>query len=125
MEEIAKLGERLAEFYERFGRCFRTKTRDTSEYGLKYISGLMRMETDRNLANVGRKTGVSRQNLQHFVSNLCWSDERVILAVENEVKIHPLFRNLSWFWMKAPKKKLANIALEQGANITDIWAKSK
>lgn len=50
------------------------------------------METDRNLANVGRKTGVSGQNLQHFVSNSSWSDERVILAVENEVKIHPSFQ---------------------------------
>jgi len=82
----------LVEFYKRFGQCFRTKTRDTSEYGLKYISGLLRMETDRNLANVGRKTGVSGQNLQHFVSNSSWSDETVILAVENEIKAHPAFQ---------------------------------
>lgn len=80
------------EFYKRFGQYFQTKTRDTSEYGLKYISGLLRMETDRNLANVGRKTGVSGQNLQHFVSNSTWSDERVILAVENEIKVHPAFQ---------------------------------
>lgn len=44
MDEIAKLGERLAGFYKRFGRHFHTKTRATSEYGLKYISGLLRME---------------------------------------------------------------------------------
>jgi len=50
------------------------------------------METDRNLANVGRKTGVSGQNLQHFVSNSSWSEESVILAVENEVKVHPAFQ---------------------------------
>ena len=92
MEEIAKLGERLAEFYRRFGQHFRTKTRDTSEYGLNYISGLLRMETDRNLANVGRKTGVSGQNLQHFVSNSPWSDEAVVLAVEDEIKVHPAFQ---------------------------------
>lgn len=92
MEEIADLGERLVEFYGRFGQYFRTKTRDTSAYGLKYISGLLRMETDRNLANVGRKTGVSGQNLQHFVSNSSWSDEKVILAVENEIKVHPAFQ---------------------------------
>jgi SRSO17 transposase len=92
LEEIANLGERLSEFYKRFGQYFRTKTRDTSGYGLKYISGLLRMETDRNLANVGRKTGVSGQNLQHFVSNSSWSDESVILAVENEIKIHPVFQ---------------------------------
>ena len=50
------------------------------------------METDRNLANVGRKTGISGQNLQHFVSNSSWSGEEVILAVENEVKVHPAFQ---------------------------------
>jgi SRSO17 transposase len=92
MEEIGKLGERLVSFYKRFGQCFRTKTRDTSEYGLKYISGLLRMETDRNLANVGRKTETSGQNLQHFVSNSSWSDEEVILAVEDEVRVHAVFQ---------------------------------
>ena len=92
LEEITKLGERLADFYRRFGHYFRTKTRDTSEYGMKYISGLLRMETDRNLANVGRKTAVSGQNLQHFVSNSTWSGEEVILGVENEVKVHPAFQ---------------------------------
>ena len=70
LAEIAKLGDRLVLFYERFGSYFRTKTRDTSEYGLNYISGLLRMENDRNLANVGRKTGTSGQNLQHFVNNV-------------------------------------------------------
>lgn len=92
LEEIAKLGERLVLFYKRFGRYFRTKTRDTGEYGLKYISGLLRMETDRNLANVGRKTGISGQNLQHFVSNSSWAGEEVILAVENEVRVHAAFQ---------------------------------
>ncbi len=92
MEEIAQLGERLVEFYKRFGQHFRSKTRDTSEYGLKYISGLLRMETDRNLANVGRKTRVSGQNLQHFVSNSPWSGDSVVLAVEAEIKVHPAFQ---------------------------------
>lgn len=92
LEEIGKLGERLVLFYKRFGCYFRTKTRDTSEYGLKYISGLLRMETDRNLANVGRKTGISGQNLQHFVSNSSWLEENVIFAVENEVKVHSAFQ---------------------------------
>ena len=50
------------------------------------------MESDRNLANVGRKTGVSGQNLQHFVSNSTWSGEEVILAVEKEVRAHSAFQ---------------------------------
>lgn len=92
LEEIAKLGERLAAFYNRFAEYFRTKTRDTSAYGLKYISGLLRMEHDRNLTNIGRKTGLSGQNLQHFVSNSPWSSEAVIQAVGNEIKAHPAFQ---------------------------------
>jgi SRSO17 transposase len=92
LEEIVNLGERLSSFYKRFSQYFRTQTRDTSEYGLKYISGLLRMETDRNLANVGRKTETSGQNLQHFVSNSSWASERVIVAVEEEVKVHPAFQ---------------------------------
>ncbi len=50
------------------------------------------METDRNLANVGRKTRVSGQNLQHFVSNSPWSGDSVVLAVEAEIKVHPAFQ---------------------------------
>jgi len=92
LEEIAKLGERLISFYTRFARYFRTKTRDTSEYGLKYISGLLRMENDRNLANIGRKTDIPGQNLQHFVSNSSWSSAEVINAVQDEIKVHPAFQ---------------------------------
>ncbi len=80
--EISDLGERLERFYKQFSQRFQTQTKNTSEYGLKYISGLLRMETDRYLANVGRKTGVSGQNLQHFMSNSTWSGEEVILAVQ-------------------------------------------
>ena len=50
------------------------------------------METERNLANVGRKTETSGQNLQHFVSNSSWSEEDVILSVENEVRVHAAFQ---------------------------------
>lgn len=50
------------------------------------------METDRTLANVGRKTGLSGQNLQHFVTNSPWSGEAVIQAVESEIKGHPAFQ---------------------------------
>lgn len=50
------------------------------------------METDRNLANIGRKTGVVGQNLQQFVSDSFWSEETVVLAVENEIKVHPAFQ---------------------------------
>ena len=50
------------------------------------------METDRNLANIGRKTETGGQNLQHFISNSSWSDAGVIGAIENEIKVHPAFQ---------------------------------
>jgi SRSO17 transposase len=49
------------------------------------------METDRNLANVGRKTKVSGQNLQHFISNSPWSGRSLIEAIQDEIKVHPAF----------------------------------
>lgn len=92
LEEVDQLGERLAQFYDRFRSYTQTQTRDTSEYGLGYLSGLLRMETRRNLANVGRKTAMSGQNLQHFVSNSPWSGPGLIEAIQNEIKVHPAFQ---------------------------------
>ena len=39
-----ELGERLAGFWGIYGRWTRTRTRDGSQYGLAYVSGLLRME---------------------------------------------------------------------------------
>jgi len=68
LDEIRQLGQRPKRYYDRFRLCIRTKTRDTSEYGLQYVSGLLRMETGRTMANIDRKTDVSRQNFStvHF-----------------------------------------------------------
>jgi SRSO17 transposase len=50
------------------------------------------METNRNFANLGRKTEVPGQNIQHFMSNSPWSGAGVIEAVQNEIKTHPAFQ---------------------------------
>lgn len=92
LAEVDQLGERLTRFYGRFRSYLHTKTRNTSEYGLGYLSGLLRMETKRNMANVGRKTAVSGQNLQHFISNSPWSGPGLIEAIQNEIKGHPAFQ---------------------------------
>lgn len=92
LEEVDQLGERLSQFYDRFRGYTQTKTRDTSKYGLGYLSGLLRMETRRNLANVGRKTAMPGQNLQHFISNSPWSGPALIQAIQNEIKVHPAFQ---------------------------------
>lgn len=69
----------------------RTRTRDTSEYGLDYLSGLLRMETKRNIANIGRQTETPGQNLHHFISHSNWSSAELIAAVQAEIKDHPAF----------------------------------
>jgi len=67
LQEVGHLGERLSQFYERFRSYVQTKTRDTSAYGLGYLSRLLRMESDRNMEIVGRKTAMPGQNLQHLL----------------------------------------------------------
>ncbi len=37
----------------------RTQTRDTSHYGYEYVSGLLRLETNRTMANLGRTGGIA------------------------------------------------------------------
>ena len=89
IEAVCDLGNRLKYFWERFRDCFKTKTRDTSDYGYTYLSGQMRMETNRNFANIGRRNGVAGQNMQHFMTNSPWSSSEVIKQVQNEIKETP------------------------------------
>lgn len=92
VDEISDLGQRLTDYYERYRAKLRTKTHDTSDYGLSYMSGLLRMETKRNIANIGRTMGVAEQNMQHFMSNSPWSGPGVIQAVQAEVCGHAEFQ---------------------------------
>jgi SRSO17 transposase len=71
----------------------RTKTRDTSQYGYQYVSGLLRMKTQRNMAEIGRQTGMAGQNVHHFMSNSTWSAMTLIDAVQGEVRHHPEFQD--------------------------------
>jgi SRSO17 transposase len=68
-----------------YARWARTRTRDTSEYGLRYMSGLLRMDSKRNIANIGRQTAVSEQNMQHFVSESPWSGQAMIATLQEEI----------------------------------------
>jgi SRSO17 transposase len=52
---------------------------------LAYISGLLRLEARRNMAHIGRQTGVSEQNMQHFMSQSPWSGREAIQAMQEAV----------------------------------------
>jgi SRSO17 transposase len=93
LDEIRQLGQRLKCFYDRFRTCVRTKTRDTSEYGLEYVSGLLRMESGRTMANIGRKTNVSKQNMHHFMSNSPWLRSTLVTEIQDDIKPHPEFQS--------------------------------
>jgi len=92
LDEINRLGQRLRHFYDRFRLHVRPKTQDSSEYGFCYVSGLLRMEAKRSMANIGRKTNVSIQNMHHFMSNSPWSAWGLIKAIQDDIKQHPEFR---------------------------------
>jgi SRSO17 transposase len=92
LDEIEQLGCRLEDFCNRFRSCFRTRRRDSSEYGLHYVSALLRMEAKRTMANISRKTDSPYQNLHHFMSNSPWSGPGLVVGVQDDIKRHPEFQ---------------------------------
>lgn len=86
LEEIKKLGDRLYDFCERFRPAMRTKTHDTSEYGVEYVSGLLRMETERTITNISRKTECDKQGMHHFISNSPWSSHALVKALAEDIR---------------------------------------
>ncbi len=68
-----------------------TKTHDTSQYGIEYVSGLLRLETKRTMTEISRQVGVASQNMQQFISDSPWAGPGLIDAVQTQVKVHPAF----------------------------------
>jgi len=91
--KIGSLGDKLYDYWDRFAHHFKTKTRDSSEYAFWYISGLLRLESERTMANIGRTSDISPQNMHHFISNSPWSGEEVIKAVQQEISHRPEFQS--------------------------------
>jgi SRSO17 transposase len=77
---------------EKYHDSFRTKTHDKSKYADGYVSGLLRIEADRNMANIARKTGMDTQSMQHFMSYSPWSSSGLIAEVQDDIKTHSEFQ---------------------------------
>lgn len=73
----------------------RTCTRDTSQYGRDYISGLLRMKTKRNINNIARTVSVPEQNMQQFISDSPWSGDDLISVLQQDISAHPQFQEES------------------------------
>lgn len=91
VHEIPQLGDRFYTYCDRFRRLMRTKTHDTSAYGVEYVSGLLRMSSQRNITEISRQAGITSQNMQQFISDSPWAGEGLIDGVQGEVKVHPAF----------------------------------
>jgi SRSO17 transposase len=89
LEAIADLGDRLKRFWRYYGQATRTQTRGISSYGVCYLSGLLRMKTDRNMAEIAREMAVPEQNMQHFMSNSPWSGRAMIESIQQAVCERP------------------------------------
>jgi SRSO17 transposase len=88
---VDDLANRLKRIWERFRNCFTTKTRDTSEYALAYMRGLLTMDTNRNYANIARKVIDHKddgQNIQQFMSDSPWTASQVFDQIQSEIKRH-------------------------------------
>ena len=57
-----------------------------------FISGLLRMSTERNFTNIGQTHEVSGQNIQHFMSNSPWSAQSPLVQVRQEIAAVPKFQ---------------------------------
>ncbi len=86
---IEELGGRLRWFWRYYGQPTRTRTHDTSRYGLEYVSGLLRLEAKRNMAHIGRTGGINTQAMQHFISNSPWDGGAVIARMQEAVAQRP------------------------------------
>jgi SRSO17 transposase len=69
----------------------KTKTHDTSQYGVEYVSGLLRLEGNRTMSEISRHSGIASQNMQQFMSDSPWSGWGLIDQVQAEIKDHPAF----------------------------------
>ncbi len=84
-----ELPERLYQALERYRDCFQTQTHNKGVYAYHYVSALLRMGADRNYTNIGRMTGQSGENIQHFMSNSPWPARSVWEQVQEDIKATP------------------------------------
>jgi SRSO17 transposase len=86
LEAVHQLGDRLRAYWTRYRTCFKTRTRDGSEYAYDYLSGQLRLEAGRNYANIARQAGTSEQNMQHFMTNSPWSCAGIYRQIAKDIQ---------------------------------------
>jgi SRSO17 transposase len=93
LEAVLDLGEQLYDCWERYHDCFTSQTRDTSEWALVYLRGLLLLPAKRNYANIARRV-VSHDNdgqdLQQFMSDSPWRADRVFAQIQHDITAQPV-----------------------------------
>jgi SRSO17 transposase len=89
---IDKLGDWLVQYHQRYRHLMKTKTRDTSEYGYHYLSGLLRMESKRHISGIARVARIPEQNLQQFITDSPWSGEDLISVLQQDIGYLPHYQ---------------------------------
>lgn len=82
------MGGKLGRFYRHFRSCFKTRTRDTSAYALRYWRGQLTLEDARNFANIERRLEPGRdgQQLQQFMTDSPWSAQSVYERIQEDIR---------------------------------------
>jgi hypothetical protein len=56
--------------------------------GYHYLSGILRMESGRSIAQISRTAGVPIQNMHHYISKSPWSGQKVVKEVRLDIATH-------------------------------------
>lgn len=94
-EAVTDLASRLRRVWSRFRDCFKSKTKDTSQYALVYLQGLLTMETKRHFTNIARRVidpDDDGQNVQQFMSDSPWSAHVVFDQIQAEIRQLPFLQ---------------------------------
>jgi SRSO17 transposase len=76
-------------FWRYFAQFTRTRTRDTSAYGLAYLSGLLRMKSERNITRIAHESQLDPQKMPHFISHSPWDSAVLIEKLHAEIVSRP------------------------------------
>ena len=92
---VRRLGADLRRFFRHFRSCFKTRTRDTTTYALRYWRGPLTLEDQRNFANIKRRLEPGRdgQQLQQFMSDSPWSARLVYERIQDDIKRDTRFQH--------------------------------
>ena len=92
---VRSLGANLRRFFRHFRSCFKTRTRDTTTYALRYWRGPLTLEDQRNFANIERRLEPGRdgQQLQQFMSDSPWLARLVYERIQDDIKRDTRFQH--------------------------------